>query len=91
MSAQSSLKDIAGATLKRTTPRTLSAQSKKEAAQYPHIAQNLSNVYIEAISAWLNEIGEPESDHYLVLDKCRDDSEVLAYFLIHANGQLENK
>lgn len=86
MSAQSSLKDIARANLERTTPRTMSAQSEKETAQYPHIAQNIGNLQIEIIQAWLFKINEPEEDHFLVLDKCRNDPDAMAYFLKLANG-----
>lgn len=35
---------------------------------------------IEEIKSWLIHIGEPE-DHYLVIDKCKSDSEALAYYL----------
>lgn len=42
------------------------------------------NHKIEMIRAWLFKIGEPEEDHHLVLDKCRNDPETLAYFLKHA-------
>ena len=35
---------------------------------------------IEEIKSWLIHIGEPE-DHYLVIDKCKSDSETLAYYL----------
>tara|TARA_R110002073_G_scaffold202913_2_gene362492 strand:+ start:287 stop:562 length:276 start_codon:yes stop_codon:yes gene_type:complete len=91
MPAQNSLRAIAEAILERTTPRTLSAQSKKEAAQYPHIAQNLSNFNIEMISAWLHKIREPEELHFLVLDKCRNDPEALEYFLKHANGEFNHE
>ena len=36
---------------------------------------------IEKIRSWLYRIGEPEEDHYLVLNKCRNDPEALAYYL----------
>ena len=77
MSAHNILKAIAGAILERTNERTLSAQSKKESAQYPHIAQNTVNFDIELIRSWLYKIGEPEQDHFLVLDKCKIDPEAL--------------
>jgi len=41
---------------------------------------------IEQVRQWLFKIGEPEKDHYLVLDKCRNDSEVMSYFLKHTHG-----
>ena len=45
---------------------------------------------ILVIQLWLFQIGEPEEDHYLVLDKCKNDPEVLQYFLRHARGQYES-
>ena len=36
---------------------------------------------IKKIRSWLYRIGEPEEDHYLVLNKCRNDPEALAYYL----------
>lgn len=93
MHAQSSLKSLAGAVLDRTMQRTLSAQYQKEPAQYPHIAQKIGNsdsiVNIDRIRIWLSQIGEPEEDHDIVLNKCRADPEALAYFLKHANGIAE--
>lgn len=86
MPAQNSLKSLAGAVLDRTIPRTLSAQYKKEPAQYSHIAQKTGNLntQIETVRAWLHRIDEPVKDHNLVLDKCRNDPEALEYFLKHA-------
>lgn len=99
MPAQNSLKSLAGAVLDRTIPRTLSAQYKNEPAQYPHIAQktgnstavnfNVESLQIEMIQAWLQRIGEPPEDHHIVLSKCRNDPEALAYFLKHARGEFE--
>lgn len=45
---------------------------------------------LEKIRTWLFLIGEPEEDHHLVIDKCKSDSEAMAYFLRHANGEFEN-
>lgn len=42
-----------------------------------------------AIRAWLFKIGEPEEDHHIVLDKCRNNPEALAYFLKHARGEIK--
>ena len=42
------------------------------------------NQKIEMVRAWLHRIGEPEADHDLVLNKCRNDPEALEYFLKHA-------
>jgi hypothetical protein len=45
---------------------------------------------IEIVRAWLFKIGEPEEDHYLVWDKCRNDPEAMAYFLRHVRGEFES-
>lgn len=89
MSAHNNLKTIAEAILERTTSRTLPAQSEKEAAQYPHIAQNKGNFGIEMIAAWLHKIGEPKEDHFIVLEKCKTDSDAMEYFYKHANGEYD--
>jgi len=99
MPAQNSLKSLAGAVLDRTIPRTLSAQYQNEPAQYPHIAQktgnstalnsNVESLQIEMIRAWLHRIGEPETDHYLVINKCKSDHDAMNYFLKHAQGEFE--
>jgi len=39
------------------------------------------------IQSWLFQIGEPDVDHHLVLDKCRIDPEAMRYFLKHARGE----
>jgi hypothetical protein len=41
------------------------------------------------IQSWLFKIREPEEDHFLVLDKCRNDPEAMNYFLKHASGKFE--
>lgn len=46
---------------------------------------DLESPQIEMIRAWLHRIGEPETDHTLVLNKCRNDPEALEYFLKHAH------
>jgi hypothetical protein len=87
MPAQSSLKAKAGAILERTTQRTISAQSKKKPAQYPRIAQKISNSRysdIEKIRAWLNQASGTEVGHHDVLDECRSNSEALSYYLERA-------
>ena len=43
------------------------------------------------LKTWLTEIGEPESEHYLVLSKCKQDHEALAYFLERANEYAKEK
>ena len=44
---------------------------------------------IKTVRAWLHKIGEPEEDHYLVLNKCRIDLEAMQYFLKHARGEYD--
>lgn len=41
------------------------------------------------IRSWLFQIGEPEEDHYLVIDKCKRDPDVMEYYLRHARGEYE--
>jgi hypothetical protein len=45
---------------------------------------------LEVIRTWLFSIGEPEENHYLVLNKCRNDPRALEYFLMHARGGFES-
>ncbi|SDY64098.1 hypothetical protein SAMN05421755_103535 [Nitrosomonas sp. Nm33] len=45
---------------------------------------------IEKIRHWLIKIGEPEEDHHLVLNKCRNDSLVLEYCLKHTRSEFES-
>lgn len=40
---------------------------------------------------WLTEIGEPSSEHYLVINKCRNDPEAMEYFLKQAGEHARNK
>lgn len=46
--------------------------------------EKIKQIEIEMIRAWLFKIGEPKTDHDLVLNKCRNDPEALEYFLNHA-------
>ncbi|MXS83653.1 hypothetical protein [Nitrosomonas oligotropha] len=39
------------------------------------------------IQSWLFKIGEPEEDHGIVLNKCRNDPDAMEYFLNHARGE----
>ena len=101
MHAQSSLKSLAGAVLDRTMPRTLPAQNKETArtlgAHYQtspahctsQKTDSLQSAQIEMIRAWLFKIGEPEEDHDIVLNKCRNDPDAMEYFLRHARGEYE--
>lgn len=43
----------------------------------------------EKVRAWLFQIGEPEEDHYLVLDKCKNDPNLIAYYLGLTNKDKE--
>jgi hypothetical protein len=47
------------------------------------------NQKIEIVRAWLFRINESETDHDLVLNKCRNDHQVLEYFMRHAHGEFE--
>lgn len=47
------------------------------------------SLQIEMIRAWLHRIGEPETDHYLVINKCKSDHDAMNYFLKHAHGEFE--
>lgn len=44
-------------------------------------AEIIQQLQAQMIRAWLHKIGEPEEDHYLVIDKCKHDHEALIYFL----------
>ncbi len=44
---------------------------------------------LEMVRGWLHKLGEPESDHFLVLDKCKADPEALAYFVKIARGEFD--
>lgn len=52
-------------------------------------AQIKKNILL--IQSWLYQIDEPEEDHYLVIDKCNLDSEVMEYFLKHACSEWETE
>jgi len=43
----------------------------------------------EIVRAWLFQIDEPEEDHYLVLDKCKNDPSLIAYYLGLTNKDKE--
>ncbi|MCP5273489.1 MAG: hypothetical protein H6936_01285 [Burkholderiales bacterium] len=45
-----------------------------------------TSIQIQIIKAWLFRIGEPEEDHCIVLNKCKNDPEAMAYFLEQAQG-----
>lgn len=51
-------------------------------------AENEKNILL--IQSWLFQIGELEADHFIVLDKCRNDSEAMKYFVRHANGEFNH-
>lgn len=66
------------ATTMQQTPKTNATTAQQQA---------VIQLQIEAIRAWLFRIGEPETDHFLVIDKCKSDPEALEYFLNHARGE----
>ena len=51
------------------------------------LEQREQNQKIEMIRAWFHCIGETEEDHFIVLDKCRNDPGAMEYFLNHARGE----
>ena len=55
------------------------------------IPETNHSVNFKKIQGWLCKIGEPEEDHHLVLDKCRNDPEAMEYFLKHARGEYEKE
>jgi hypothetical protein len=44
--------------------------------------------YLETIRQWLFQIGEPEENRHLVMDRCKADPQVLEYYLKHASGEF---
>jgi hypothetical protein len=50
---------------------------------------DIQSLQIEQIRKWLAKIGEIETDHYLVIDKCKRDPDAITYFLKHARGEFE--
>ena len=52
-------------------------------------SQAVKEKNILLIQTWLFQIDEPKEDHYLVLDKCRNDPEAMEYFLKYARGEYE--
>ncbi len=56
----------------------------------PAVSQKHSSVNdIERVREWLISIGEPEQEQHLVLEKCRNDPEAMAYFMKHVNGEFK--
>jgi hypothetical protein len=56
------------------------------------ISDNLSGQTdsdFEKVRGWLFQTGEPEEDHYLVLDKCKSDTNLIAYYLGLTNNDKE--
>ena len=73
------------ATLYATTEQ----QAPKNDATTPQ-QHTVTHLQIGMIRSWLFKIGEPEADHFLVLDKCRSDPEAMEYFLKHAGGGFDD-
>ena len=44
---------------------------------------------LEMIRGRLHKIGEPEEDHFLVIDKCKACPDAMEYFLKHTRGQFD--
>ena len=72
---------IATATV--ATPATHGKKTKTSVAKVASVAVATPED-LKKIRIWLNQIGEPEEDHYLVLNKCRRDLEALDYYLERA-------
>ncbi len=79
-------KTVKVATATVAIPATFPNEANSEIAKIARIAvakptNEKINRDIEKIRSWLFHIGEPEEDHYLVLNKCRSDPQALAYYL----------
>ena len=67
----------------------LTEPPKDTSVSFVSTVQAVNEKNILLIQSWLFQIDEPKEDHYLVLDKCRNDSEAMEYFLKHARGEYE--
>ncbi len=56
---------------------------------HKHKGEIIRDLKLEKIQEWLFSIEEPEEFHHLVLDKCRNDPEAMAYFMKHVNGEFK--
>lgn len=77
-------KNMKVATATVATPATDNGRTEPTVAKVASVAA-ANSIDIEKVRAWLFSIGEPEEDHYIVLDKCRRDPEALTYFVKHAS------
>lgn len=81
----------AGITVELLPDNKIGVRPKSLTQEQPEYIRNNRTVIIrelelELIRGWLHKIGEPQEDHYLVLDKCRVDPEAMQYFMKHAKG-----
>ena len=67
----------------------LTKPPKDTSVSFVSTVQAVNEKNILLIQSWLFQIDEPKENHYLVLDKCRNDSEAMEYFLKHARGEYE--
>ncbi|MBA3757172.1 MAG: hypothetical protein H0X02_13565 [Nitrosomonas sp.] len=81
------------------TEATLATQTDKTQLTVAKVAsvavancpdEKFPQIEIELIRAWLHKIGEPEEDHFIVLDKCKSEPEAMEYFLKHAQCEYES-
>lgn len=93
------LKVAAGdmATSGKPVPEKFKKTPGNEVSKEPVRVYDTSEAVIQAeiqinlslIKKWLFIIGEPEEDHYIVLDKCRNNTEAMVYFLKHVRGEFD--
>ncbi|PTQ78380.1 hypothetical protein C8R26_103142 [Nitrosomonas oligotropha] len=51
---------------------------------------DVQSLQIEQVRQWLFKAGEPEEDHYLVIDKCKADHDAMNYFFKYASGEFDS-
>lgn len=83
-------KNMKVATATVATPATDNRTMNSTVAKVASVAV-ANTADIEKVRAWLFKIGEPKEDHCIVLDKCKNDPEAMAYFLKHAKGEAKHE
>jgi hypothetical protein len=74
--------------LQESVPNVPIVPTKKESPCV--LVGNSKDQDLEKIREWLFRIGEPENEHNLVLDRCRNDPQALEYYLKHTQGEFDN-
>ena len=69
-------------------PKALSVSFVSSVSEENKKISDIESQQIGQVRAWLFKIGEPVEDQGIVLNKCRNDPEAMAYFLKHANGEF---